>query len=108
LLAVRAAGKGADMKMLKVAAAGLLMAIAASGTVLADEATGAATAVGGLIKPLGILVYTLLIVTAGIGLSIRKKPKVMMRWHKIAAFAAIAAATCHALAVILLEKRIIG
>jgi len=56
-----------------------------------------------LVKPFGILTYLLIITAASIGMNIRKKPKVLLKWHKRVAISAVCLATAHALLIAALE-----
>lgn len=59
--------------------------------------------IASLIKPLGGLTLTLLVLTACTGLFMRKKPRPLMKAHKILAAVTLAAALVHALLVALLH-----
>ena len=73
----------------------------------ASTGPGLAGVLDKIIIPFGIFTYLLVAATVVIGFNIRKKPKVMMKWHKRIAIAAITFATCHGLFVSLLEYHII-
>jgi len=86
----------------------IAMAIVAMSSVcaLASTGPGLAETIDKIIIPFGIVTYLLVATTAIIGFRIRKKPKVMMKWHKRVAIIAICVATCHGLFVALLEYHI--
>jgi hypothetical protein len=54
-----------------------------------------------LIEPLGVTTLSLLLVTAAMGLFMRRKPALLHKWHKRIAFATVAAAVTHAALVFL-------
>ncbi len=56
---------------------------------------------GRLVKPLGITTLALLLLTAGAGRFRRLKPRLLLKWHKRLAVAALIAALCHAALVLL-------
>lgn len=54
-----------------------------------------------LVKPFGATTLTLLILTACTGYFMRKKPKVLHKWHKRLAYTTVAVALSHAVLVLL-------
>ncbi|MFH0965128.1 MAG: hypothetical protein V2A58_14105 [Planctomycetota bacterium] len=55
-----------------------------------------------LVVPLGIATLALLITTVTLGLLVRRKPRVILRWHKRLGIATLVVALCHAGLVIIL------
>lgn len=56
---------------------------------------------GGLTKPFGIATLALLLVTAALGLLRRRKPRLLLKWHKRLAITTVVVALAHAALVIL-------
>ena len=54
-----------------------------------------------LVKPFGIATLTLLIATACVGYFMRRKPKVLFKWHKRLAYTTVVMAGSHAVLVFL-------
>lgn len=96
------------MKRLMTIAGIVFAAVCLSGVALAAPEGG-----GGIngtlfqfVKPFGILTYLLIITAAAIGMNIRKKPKVLLKWHKRVAISAVCLATAHALLIVALEMHL--
>lgn len=68
---------------------------------LAEEADGFSWF--SLLKPLGITTFALLVLTAIMGISMRKKPKLLRKLHMAFAVATLVLALCHAALVFLLH-----
>jgi len=79
------------------------VAIIASVTdpVLAHESHTMGFAWGSLIVPLGITTLALLLLAGSAGIFMRRKPKLLLKWHKRLAIATLTAALCHAAVVFL-------
>ncbi|NQT84747.1 hypothetical protein HQ563_17145 [bacterium] len=88
--------RGAKMPILAVAIAGFPF-----GCVLAHGNEAHEFAWSSLIVPLGITTFALVILTGCAGLFMRKKPKLLFKWHKRLAIITIVAAVCHAALVLL-------
>ena len=54
-----------------------------------------------LAKPMGITTFSLLAITASLGLLMKRKPRVLRKWHHRAAALTLISAACHATLVIL-------
>ena len=54
-----------------------------------------------LIEPFGSATLSLLFVSFCFGFSMKKKPKVLLKWHKRLAYVTIVVASCHGTLVML-------
>ena len=95
--------------MKKIRSLFLASAIVALTSVYALASTGPhlASILDKIIIPFGIMTYLIVGATAIIGFNIRKKPKVLRKWHRCIAIVALCVATCHGIFVALLEYHII-
>jgi hypothetical protein len=70
-----------------------------SGLALAADGFNINKTLDSLTIPFGIATYSLVITAVILGFNIRKKPKLIMKWHKRIAVTALCFATCHGLIV---------
>jgi hypothetical protein len=62
---------------------------------------GAGISTFGLIRPAGILTFSLLVLTVTVGLLRRKRPKLLFKWHKRLGIATLVAAALHLLVILM-------